>query len=58
MQDDLKTSLGRIELGEDGELYLISNAIDQMGWDEETLLEWIDNDDGTYTLKEIDDTAA
>jgi hypothetical protein len=54
----MQDNIGRVEVGEDGELYLISKVIDQMGWDEGTLLEWIDNDDGTYTVKEVDDTAA
>lgn len=56
MQDDMNTALGRIELGEDGEYYLISNVIDQMGWDEDTLIEWIDNEDGTHTLKVVDES--
>lgn len=55
MQDDMMTPIGRIEQGEDGEYYLISNVIDQMGWDEETLIEWIDNEDGTHTLKVINE---
>ena len=53
MQDDMMTPIGRIEQGEDGEYYLISNVIVQMGWDEYTLIEWIDNDDGTHRLKVI-----
>jgi hypothetical protein len=31
--------------------------MDQMGWDEDTLIEWIDNGDGTHILKVLDESA-
>ena len=31
------------------------DLLSQMGWSEGTDLFWIDNDDGTYTIKEVKD---
>lgn len=44
----------RVEVGPDGEHYFLSYVIDQMGWDEDTIVEWFDNEDGTYTLKKVE----
>jgi hypothetical protein len=46
-----------LEIKEDPEtkeayIELPQRALKQLGWDVDTLLEWIDNEDGTYTLKE------
>lgn len=45
--------IGHIELGEDGEYYLITDALDILGWTEGDELEWTDNQDGTFTLKKV-----
>jgi hypothetical protein len=44
----------RIQIGPDGEYYIISDVINQMGWDEDTILEWFDNEDGSYTIKKVE----
>lgn len=47
-----------MKIGPDGKLYIISDVlnqvINQMGWDEDILLEWFDNEDGTCTIKKVE----
>ena len=50
--------VGEVVEDEDGELaiQLPINMLNQMGWDEGTLLEWIVEEEGkSYMLKEIKD---
>lgn len=49
----MQSNVVTVILGEDGEYYLVGPAINQMGWDEDTLIEWIDNEDGTYNIREV-----
>lgn len=41
------------ENGENKELYIQfpPDAISQMGWNENDVIEWLDNGDGSWTLK-------
>lgn len=45
------------DLDGSGDLYieLPPELLSSMGWDDGTVLEWVDNHDGTYTLKECND---
>lgn len=45
--------VGHIELGEDGEYYLVTDFPELLGWKEGDELEWVDNEDGTFTLKKV-----
>lgn len=43
-----------------GELFLPfpPDLLSQMGWAEGTELFWVDNDNGTYTIKEVNDESS
>lgn len=48
-----------IEVQEDSEtkelfLQLPLEAIDQVGWAENDVIEWMENDDGTWTLRKVE----
>jgi len=44
IQEDPATGLAYIEIPND--------IIESLGWNEGTEIEWIDNEDGTFTIKE------
>lgn len=43
---------------EDGDQYLEfpKELMEEVGWEEGDVLKWIDNGDGSWTLKKLDDT--
>jgi hypothetical protein len=47
----------KVEKDENGESYLIlpETLLLEMGWDENTNLEWVDNKDGTFSLKKVEE---
>lgn len=45
--------VGTIQLGEDGEYYLVTDMLEQLGWKEDDVLEWYHNEDGTFTLRKV-----
>lgn len=58
MTDEVKKELegiGHIEVGEDGEYYLVTDFPELFGWTEDTILEWVDNEDGTFTIKKVEE---
>lgn len=46
--------VGHFELGEDGEYYLVTGFPELLGWKEGDELEWVGNQDGTFTLKKVE----
>ena len=49
------TTMESIRLGDDGVLTFSDELIDAMGWDIGDALEWVDNNDGSFTLKKVTD---
>ena len=47
----------KVEKDENGESYLIlpETLLLEMGWGENTNLEWVDNKDGTFSLKKVEE---
>lgn len=42
-----------VTVDDDGILKLPDEIVDSLGWEEGDTLEWIDNKDGSFTLKKI-----
>lgn len=46
--------VGTIEIGEDGEYYLVTDMLKELGWSEDDVLEWSYNEeDNTFTLHKV-----
>lgn len=45
-----------VPIDDDGILTFPDELMDKLGWKEGDVLEWIDNDDGSFTLKKLENT--
>jgi hypothetical protein len=52
-----KSCIARVEQDENGECYLVfpDMLLESMGWDENTDLEWVNNNDGTFSIKKVEE---
>lgn len=52
-----KSYIARVEQDENGEYYLVfpDMLLESMGWDENTTLEWVNNNDGTFSIKKVEE---
>ena len=46
----------RVTVGDDGILNLPDDVMEDLGWKEGDLLIWIDNEDGSFSLKKYEKT--
>lgn len=44
-----------LTVDDDGILQLPDDMLKELGWNEGDLLEWIEQDDGSFLLKKVDD---
>ena len=53
----MNTFIGKVVEDENGELILVfpDEMINTLDWNEDTALEWINNNDGTFTIKKVED---
>tara|TARA_B100001063_G_C16584314_1_gene462333 strand:- start:128 stop:370 length:243 start_codon:yes stop_codon:yes gene_type:complete len=49
------TTMESIRLDDEGVLTFSDELIDAMGWNIGDTLEWVDNNDGSFTLKKVTD---
>jgi bifunctional DNA-binding transcriptional regulator/antitoxin component of YhaV-PrlF toxin-antitoxin module len=45
-----------LTIDDDGILTISEEILNQLGWKENDVLEWIDHKDGTFQLKKVDET--
>jgi len=45
-----------LQVNDEGVLKLPDDLIEELGWKLGDTLEWIDNEDGTWTLRNVSDT--
>ena len=52
-----KSYIARVEQDENGECYIVfpDMMLENMGWDEDTPLEWVNNNDGTFTVRKVEE---
>lgn len=52
-----KSYIARVEQDENGDLILVfpDDMIKTLGWDENTQIEWIDNNNGTFSIKKVEE---
>jgi bifunctional DNA-binding transcriptional regulator/antitoxin component of YhaV-PrlF toxin-antitoxin module len=53
--DTLKNEQRVLQVDDDGVLKLPDDLIEELGWKLGDTLEWIDNEDGTWTLRNVSD---
>lgn len=51
------TYIGKVVEDENGDLIIVfpDDMIKSLNWDENTQIEWFDNNDGTFTIKRVEE---
>ena len=52
-----KSYIAKVEQDEDGEFHIVfpDMLLESMGWDKNTILEWVNNNDGTFSIKKVEE---
>ena len=45
-----------LTVGDDGVLTFPEEVLKELGWEEGTVLQWIDNEDGSFSLRKPDES--